>query len=426
VLVFSVSIVAANSGGHDFIPSGPWHQPNQPVSLSSLLQPEDVEQQLFEIEKRSKGRMEVELIGHSAGHEWPIYVAKFGEPDEDKARILIDTQIHGNEPLGTEAAMELIKTLAQSGNSEARKILDNVTVWIVPMLNMDGATIYQREPDDEGRYGGDSQSRTNIQGWDPLEWGLPEDTGAPWYWNPDPDREDRHQGYDINRDSHPHLSFCLSEHEDHGHIPPGHGSEPGFLVTPEARAMRDVFVELQPDLYINHHHRGCERTQTWKVSEEDDARMFTLQILAQVVPLDQEYTIEIDGEAHSYSLSEESLDLSKQVNALVYQKLQERGNSPFGAVTQYSVVKDYYGGYGLPGTTLGSYSLNDAAIMLYETRWTGQLASGRYIKQSYIGLYETLLGFATGEVHDIDPAYYDDEVPPVGPSVQERHPNEGF
>jgi hypothetical protein len=61
---------------------------------------------------------------------------------------------------------------------------------------------------------------------------------------------------------------------------------------------------------------------------------------------------------------QESLRLSKQVNALVYQKLQ-KGNSPFGAITKYPRVEYYYGGEGLPGTTLASFSMNGAAVMLY-------------------------------------------------------------
>ena len=400
------------------IPNGPWIQPNQNVSLSSLLQPEDVEQRLLDIESRSKGRMETEIIGYSSGYEWPIYVAKFGDADSDNPKILIDTQIHGNEPLGTEAAMHLIQTLATSGNKEVRDILDNVTVWFIPMLNPDGATIFEIED-----YG-DAQTRQNIQYWTPEEWGLDADTPAPWYHNSNTWRGT--PGYDINRDAHPHLNFDLANHSDqHSPCLINLGSQPGFYVTPEARALRDTFKELKPDLYINHHHRGSN------IESEENPELTTLQILAQFVPLDRVDTIVDNGETYTYTLTEESLDLSRQVNALVYQKLQ-KGNSPFGQITKYPRVEEFYGGYGLPGTTLGSFSMNDAAVMLYETRGqstrdTGQKANGQYIRQSLDGIYETILGFATGEVYEIDPSFYEDEIPEAGPRITNPTPgHDGF
>lgn len=399
VLAFSVSAAIANPSS---VPNGPWIQPEQYVNLSSLLQPEDVEKKLFEIEKRSKGRMKVELLGYSAGYNWPIYVAKFGEADENKAKILIDSQIHGNEPLGTEAILEMIQTLATSGSKDVKEILDNVVVWFIPMLNPDGATIFEREGI------GQAQTRQNIQAWTPEEWGLPAGTRRPWY---NVLRTTRGTpGYDINRDAHPHLAFDLNKHKDQ-HSPAdlaqNWGGMPGFWVTPEGRALRDAFQELMPDVYINHHHRGSN-----VMSEDDNTRCF-LQIYAQFVPLDRVDTIVDDGVEYSYTLTEESLRRSKQVNALVYEKLQ-KGNSPFAAITKYPRVEDYYDGAGLPGTMLAAFSMNNAAVMLYETTAIGQKMNGMLTRQSLIGIWETLRGLATGEIYDIDPAIYD-AIPDDGP-----------
>lgn len=400
-LTLSVSMAVANPQS---IPNGPWIQPEQNVSLSSLLQPEDVENKLLDIEERSKGRLEVELLGHSAGYNWPIYVAKFGEPDENKVKILIDSQIHGNEPLGTEAILQLIETLATSDSKDVKNILDNVVVWFVPMLNPDGATIFEREGH------GDSQTRQNIQWWTPEEWGLLTDTPAPWYHRANTLRGT--PGYDINRDAHPYLLFDLAKHKDQ-HSPAvssqNWGGMPGFWVTPEARALRDAFHALSPDVYINHHHRGSN-----VVSVDDPARCF-LQIYAQFVPLGRVDTIVDNGVEYSYTLSEESLRLSKQINALVYQKLQ-MGNSPFSSITKYPRVENYYGGAGLPGTMLASFSMNGAAVMLYETTSIGQKMNGMLTKQSLIGIWETLLGLATGDVYEIDPNIYD-AIPEAGPRI---------
>ena len=409
-LLFSASIAMAKPQS---VPNGPWIQPEQYVNLSSLYQPDTLEEKLYQIEDQAlEGRMEVEVIGSSAGFQWPIHVVKFGSEDEDKAKVLIDSQIHGNEPLGTEALVEMIKRLATSNSQEVNEILENVVVWFVPMFNRDGATIFERTTDN---YRGQAQTRQNIQDWTPEEWGLPSDCDAPWYHRDVTTRGT--SGYDINRDAHPHLFFDLSEHQDqHSPCDPDQnwGGQPGFYVTPEARALRNTFRKLMPDVYINHHHRGSNI-----ISEDDNQRVF-LQIYAQFVPLGRTDTITDDGEEYSYSLSVGSLELSKKVNALVYQKLQ-KGNSPFSAITKYPRVEDYYGGWGLPGTTLASFSMNDAAVMLYEVSAIGQKMNGMLIRQSYIGIWETLLGLATGEIYDVDPAIYD-AIPEAGPRISNPRP----
>jgi hypothetical protein len=401
ILLFSTFTAMAEPQS---IPNGPWLQPDQYVNLSSLFQPDTLNEKLHQIADQAvEGRMELEMIGSSAGFEWPIYVVKFGSPDEDKAKILIDSQIHGGEPLGTEALVEMIKKLATSNSREVKEILDNVVVWVIPMLNRDGATIFERET-------GQAQTRQNVQDWTPEEWGLPDDCSAPWYHRDETARGT--PGYDINRDAHPHLFFDLDRLQDqHSPCNPDQnwGGQPGFYVTPAARALRNTFRRLMPDVYINHHHRGSN-----VISEDDNQRVF-LQIYAQFVPLDRVDTIIDGGEEYSYSLSEESLELSKKVNALVYQKLQ-RGNSPFSAITKYPRVEDYYGGEGLPGTTLASFSMNGAAVMLYEVSAIGQKMNGMRIRQSYIGIWETLLGLATGEIYEVDPDSYD-AIPEAGPRI---------
>ena len=200
ILLLSTSTAMAKPQS---IPNGPWLQPDQYVNLSSLFQPDTLNEKLHRIADQAvEGRMELEMIGSSAGFEWPMYVVKFGSPNEDKAKILIDSQIHGGEPLGTEALVAMIKKLATSNSREVKEILDNVVVWVVPMLNRDGATIFERETE---TYWGDAQTRQNIQDWTPEEWGLPSDCVAPWYHRAETSRGT--PGYDINRDAHPHLYF---------------------------------------------------------------------------------------------------------------------------------------------------------------------------------------------------------------------------
>ncbi len=400
--------------------SGPWVSPGEELDLSMMYQPEQLAEDLQKFEELSNGRMELEVLGYSAGYEYPIQVAKFGQRDDSKPKLLIDSQIHGNEPLGTEAIMRLIEAFATSDDPEIEMVLDNVVVWFIPMLNPDGSVIFQTDNNE-----GDNQQRQNIQDWTPHEWGLPADTPAPWYLREATTRGT--PGYDINRDSHPHLPFDLARLKGE-HSPAvkeqNWGGEPGFFVTPEARALRDAFLALEPDAYINHHHRGNNI-----VSEEDFNRVY-LQICAQFVPQGKEYKITDGGKEYTYSLSEESLDLSRKINALVYQKLQPeytlidkmaKYTDPMSVISKYRRVDDDNDGAGLPGTTLGSYSLNGAAVMLYEVSNLGPKMSEPLIRQSLAGIYETIKGFATGEVYDVDPNFYEDEIPECGPAVRSAY-----
>jgi hypothetical protein len=233
------------------IPNGPWIQPEQEVKYERLMSNEELEKNLFQIAARSKGRMVVEQAGTSAGG-WPIWVAKFGEADPSKTRVLIETQIHGGEPLGTEAAVFIMQQLATGNSPEIQNILDKLTIWFIPRLNPDGGS--------HTIDGALRPRRQNHQFWTPEEWGLPSDTPAPWYYssrlNP--------PGYDINRDFTPDLDFVMGP--AYAGLLPGRSVDPGFFVTPEGRTSRDVYKALQPDVFIDHHHRGSNT-----VSEEDNS-----------------------------------------------------------------------------------------------------------------------------------------------------------
>jgi hypothetical protein len=373
LLILSASALAEPQS----VPNGPWIEDSQTVRINSLMSNAELDKTLYQIEKRSKGRMTVE-IGSYSTTGLPILLVKFGEAAPEKMRVLIEGQIHGGEPLGAEASVELIKQLASSGNKDIQMILDNLSIWIVPRLNVEGAA-YEQD-------GVLVQRRQNTQEWMPEEWGLPDTAPAPWYYN-----SNFPPGYDINRDANPDLDFVLDT--ANAGLLPGSSGLAGFFVTPEARMIRNLLKELQPDVFIDLHQRG-----TNLVSEEDNS-MCTLQILAEVV----------DSGLVDYPLDPAVLDFSKQINAYVYLRLLEMGNSPFTGIQRYPNVN-------LPGTTLGSATLNGSAIMLYEVRSAGQKSSGLLIKQQIMGLMETLKGLSDGSVFDVDPSLYD-SIPPAGPRI---------
>lgn len=70
----------------------------------------------------------------------PIYKMTFGNGSK---RILIWSQMHGNESSGTRAMFDVIGFL-QTNHQVARNILDQVTFEFIPMLNPDGANLNTR------------------------------------------------------------------------------------------------------------------------------------------------------------------------------------------------------------------------------------------------------------------------------------------
>jgi hypothetical protein len=376
VAVFGVPV----AGAQQSIPNGPWIQPEQELRLEALTSNEGLGKVLQQIESRSRGRLEVEVVGRSATGEWPIYLAKLGEPSADKQAVFIQGQIHGDEPLGSEAAVQLIQELALSRSPQVEQILAETTVWIIPRLNMDGAAFAV-----DGEI---VQRRQNTQEWTPAEWGLAASTPAPWYHRPP--TATRPGGYDINRDFTPDLDFRLGPGDEA--LLPGRSDLPGFFVTPEARASADVFKRLRPDVFIDLHHRGTN-TQS-----EEDNQMTTLQVIGDVTEGTAEFPLDPDARARSF-----------QLNAFVYDTLRAMGNSPFTGITRYPDVE-------LPGTALGSYNLNGAAIMLYETRSAGQKSNGMLTRQIIVGLRATLVGLVDGSIAQVDPAHYLD-IPPAGPRI---------
>lgn len=85
---------------------------------------------------------EVSLLGHSFESR-DIHKVIMGS---GKKKILIWTQMHGNESTGTKAVLDFFKWVASPGSqlSLRNELLDLCTFCVVPMLNPDGAERYTR------------------------------------------------------------------------------------------------------------------------------------------------------------------------------------------------------------------------------------------------------------------------------------------
>jgi hypothetical protein len=92
------------------------------------------------LEARHRGRLALEEVGRSVQGR-PIHLLTLGSGPR---RILLWSQMHGDEPSATPALLDLADTLLSLDVPEHRAILEGLTLLLVPMLNPDGAERYLR------------------------------------------------------------------------------------------------------------------------------------------------------------------------------------------------------------------------------------------------------------------------------------------
>jgi hypothetical protein len=82
-----------------------------------------------------------EEIGRSAEGR-PLYLVRVGT---GPTRVLLWSQMHGDESTATMALADLFRYLgAESADARTQRLAERLTVWVIPMLNPDGAERFQR------------------------------------------------------------------------------------------------------------------------------------------------------------------------------------------------------------------------------------------------------------------------------------------
>jgi hypothetical protein len=83
-----------------------------------------------------------QLIGHSFEGR-SIHILEIGS---GKRNVMLWTQMHGDEPTATMAVFDILQFLTKSDSFDAyrNKILSELTIYVIPMLNPDGAEIFKR------------------------------------------------------------------------------------------------------------------------------------------------------------------------------------------------------------------------------------------------------------------------------------------
>lgn len=91
--------------------------------------------------QRAHPELEVAEVGHSVEGR-PIRRITVGRGDRE---VLLWSQMHGDEPSATPALLDLAHyLLTHAGEPAVERLLDTLTLRIVPMLNPDGAEVYSR------------------------------------------------------------------------------------------------------------------------------------------------------------------------------------------------------------------------------------------------------------------------------------------
>ena len=95
---------------------------------------------IYPVLKKLNTSNQLQIIGKSV-LEMPIYKFQIGS---GKIKILLWSQMHGNESTTTKALIDFLNLL--NGRSElAKKLLKTFSFFVIPMLNPDGAQLYTRE-----------------------------------------------------------------------------------------------------------------------------------------------------------------------------------------------------------------------------------------------------------------------------------------
>jgi len=169
-----------------------------------------------------------ESIGKSSSpNNWDIIMFKFGNPNG--APIMIDAQLHGNEFYGYEVLYALANWLLSSGDADARRILQNNYVLMVPVVD--------------------------------YRWGRTNYNSPSWMTTNDPSQDGGRCGVNLNRNFNPGWSSSLSNSNTDSYSGVAPNSEK------ESQALINAWNKYHPRIYWNLHQgsspmTSCSATST--------------------------------------------------------------------------------------------------------------------------------------------------------------------
>lgn len=340
VFGFLVAIlqVAPAAAAPQSYPNGPWVVPQQEESLATIRDYDQLVATLQNIAQSSHGAVQFEYAPYPAtGSGRLVPYVMIG--DGPRAMIVIAQQ-HGNEYMPSNGAIALIRDLA-SNSKQAKFIRDELTIIIVP--------------------------RVNIDGFDATT------SGEPWRYNVDtdvcaagpcPPYSSRNRGYDINR-YHPYLTdYPL----DNPNTPDPDDENP----VPESLNVRALY----------------------DMAGGADAVEIVIDLHGQGTPLDANRDL-VTGSTlwpTADGVEADVVLLSKQVVSTALNAMDKIAHANFSL----------YNGGPQPGISRNAYGLLGSASILMEHRVVGQKAGGYMENIPRRAVMAVIEALADGSLYDTD------------------------
>ncbi|WP_349827457.1 M14 family metallopeptidase [Brevibacterium litoralis] len=275
-------------------PNGPYVQCGlQPVVLNGLLSNDQLQQELDRLEATRGDVVSVEEIGRSV-EDRPLHAVTVGTGPRT---LVVQTQIHGDEPIGTEAAVQLLKNVS-APTPAAQEVRDAVTLVVLPRLNPDGWERYNRDD---------------------------------WASGIDPRRNSHN--VDLNRTFGP--------------------SDQDMSLAPESAAVQDFLRDLQPELVLDYHHQVTYGTADgdmvtmslmWGThpdvpTEVADTGKRAVSVIADGASRNGHATVTLYPQSDTATTARNGLSLEGIPSLLIEQRgQQEAGQKSAGALTKEALT----------------------------------------------------------------------------------------
>jgi predicted deacylase len=330
-------------------PNGPWIVPQQEESLAALRDYHQMLATLENIEMSSKGVVALAYAPYPAKGSGRLvpYVTLGSGP----RKILVIAQQHGNEFITSNGMVSLIRALSSSAK-EAKFIRDELTVIVVP--------------------------RVNVDGFDATT------SGQPWRYNVDPSIcptgpcppfYGRNQGYDINR-YHPYLTAYPLDN-------PNTAAPDTANPVPESLNVRALYDMAG----------GAAAVEA------------VIDLHGQATPLDANRDmVTISTLWPTATSTADAIGVRPQFDAAV--ELSKRVVAT--ALNAYDGIAhanpSLYNGGPEPGISRNAYGLLGSASVLIEHRTVGQKAAGYMANLSFRAMMAVIEAMANGSLYTTDTA----------------------
>lgn len=346
-LLFSAGVSSAAAAGT--VPGGP--STNGEMNVSSLVTYEDMIKALKDIEQTSQGKVEVFTLDEYGKSEQgrSFYAAKVGT---GPVKVWIQAQIHGDEKLTTRAVLDLLKTFGSSGGKDIKAMLNNLTIYAVPMYNPDGSIMNTRTTmlyDNGEPKRNDSGKPLTVdlnRDWAAAGFKAKESLAFYKYWadvKPDYAVDLHHQGFKTVYGTNESTSMSL-----------GVSLAPDGPTLPNVKDYNDVTRQMQVYVYDALKQYGYTHIDRYQVGDGD-----------------KRYEIDIKGgvvSAMMLGLNYNNLNPTHHSNPAIF--FETKGNTREGGL--------------------------------------GQKSNGYLTKQNYLGLKALLEGISSGKIAQIDPDRWGD------------------